>query len=220
MTVNRKGSGPIKNEHPLINITGGMQPAIITELAKDNRADNGFMARFCFVFPDEAVRPQYRSIEVSEELKNQYSEYITHLLDLTGHCDKVHLSTGAQSIYESFVNENTRISNIEKTDYLKALYAKLDVISLRLALIIHFSKWACTGIDEPNITPETMQAGIAITEYFRATGKKVHNQLTAGDKGLNPKVVAAYLREKGASQNKIAAVLNVSQSYVSQILKS
>ncbi len=219
-TVNRVEGAPKKILHPFINITGGIQPDIIPELAKDHRAVNGFMQRFCFVYPDEAIRPEYSSIELSDELKEKYAEYIGNLLKLTGYCEKVYLSNAAQSIYETFVNKNTKLINAEKIDYLKALYAKLDVISLRFALIIHFAKWACTSVDEPSITPETMQSAIDITEYFRITGLKVFKKLNMKNGGLNNKSVASFLNDKGASQNEIAKVLHVSQPYVNKLLKS
>ena len=219
MTVNRKGSSPIKLEHPFINITGGLQPELLPELAKDHRAVNGFMQRFCFVFPDNVFRPEYRSNQLSDSFKTTYSDYITNLLSLTGHCDSVVLSIEAQSIYETFVNKNVKIINAEKTEYLRALAAKMDVIALRLALIVHFSKWACTSVDDPNITPETMRAAIDIAEYFRATGHKVYNCLMAGNSGMNVKDVAKFLKGKGASQNEIATALKVSQPYINKILK-
>lgn len=220
MTVNRKGASPVKNQHPFINITGGLQPDIIPELAKDFRAVNGFMQRFCFVYPDEVVRPEYRSNEISESLKQQYNEYINNLLSLTGHCESVYLSNEAQSIYETFVNQNTKIINTEKADYLRALYAKLDVISLRFALIIHFSKWGCSGIDEPNINPETMKSAINITEYFRATGRKIFKKLNSVHSGIDKKSVAKYLESLGNSQPNIASILKVSQPYINKILKN
>jgi hypothetical protein len=87
------------------------------------------------------------------------------------------LSNEAASLYESFYNRNTNLSNQNQNDYFKAMFAKLDIACLRLAIVLHCSKWAMTGEPEQQVTPETMEAAIQITEYYRITGTKVFNSL-------------------------------------------
>ena len=62
-----------------------------------------------------------------------------------------------------------------------------------------------------------MKAAIQLTEYFRITARKVYETLsrTSNDK----KEIARYLAKLGNSQTDIAAVLKVSQQYISKIVK-
>ena len=123
-------------------------------------------------------------------------------------------------MYKDWFNENARATNKAKFDYLRGVYSKLDIISLRLALTIHLSKRAFTNIVEEMITPATMKAAIDITEYFRITGTKVYYHLQSGeDKGISKREVVRFLSELGKSQNQIAEILNCSQQNVLKFIK-
>lgn len=222
MTVNRKGGEVLKINRPFINISGSIQPSILPELTKDNRDSNGFLARILFAYPDKCERPEYRTSTISEYTKQQISEYIERLLSLRNleETEPLRLSSEAEQLYKGFYNKNTQLSNETKADYLRAVYAKLDIACLRLSIVLHCSKWAMTGEGESEVSSETMQASIDLAEYYRATAIKVYNHLSNGKESeLDKKTVAKYLRSLGSSQNEIATALKVSQQYIDKILK-
>ena len=222
MTVNRKGGEVLKINRPFINISGSIQPSILPALAKDNRDSNGFLARILFAFPDKCERPEYSTAKISESTKQQISEYIKRLLSLRNleETEPLRLSSEAEQLYKRFYNKNTLLSNETKADYLRAVYAKLDIACLRLSIVLHCSKWAMTGEGKSEVSSETMQASIDLAEYYRATAIKVYNHLSNGKESeLDKKTVAAYLRSLGSSQNEIATALKVSQQYIDKILK-
>jgi len=74
MVTNRKVGGincihDISN--PCILILGGMQPEIIPLFGGDNRKENGFLARFCHVWPDHTEKPPYTRGTVPVSYFNQ-----------------------------------------------------------------------------------------------------------------------------------------------------
>jgi DNA-binding XRE family transcriptional regulator len=221
--VNRKTQTQRIRE-PFVDVAGGLQPDMINLFAKENRDRNGFLVRFCNIYPDKADKPFYNDKFIPEHVRQQYFEYIRNLLALQYNPDSneyIYLSDEAHSIYISWFNKNASAINQEKYDYLRGVYSKLDIISLRLALTIHFSKWALTNVNENKITPETMKAALDITEYFRITGTKVFQNLQIPEeKVLSNKEVAQYLSSLGNSQNQIAEVMKCSQQNVQRFLKN
>lgn len=203
-----------------VNILGGIQPQLLSKFAKDNRDQDGTIPRFCFAFPDNAVKPKYSTSEIPKIIEDRYYEYIKNLLSLEFSLENenyIYLINEASFLYEKWFNKNAELSNNEQSEYLKSVYAKLDIICLRTALIIHFSNWAFTGIVEEYISIKTMQSAIDITEYFRITGRKVYNILN-GKVTLNKTDLIKTLDKLGNTQPKIAEVTKVSQQYVSKVL--
>ncbi len=127
-----------------------------------------------------------------------------------------------RSSFKAWNDANTDIMNRLDDDYLLGLRAKLPIITLRLALVIHYSHWAVDGVELPDITREEMQSAIDIGEYFRLTGEKVARELNRSSiAGLNKKVIAEYLHlEIGYNQNDVAKILKVSRQYISKIFKN
>jgi len=219
--TNRKGGGiesVVDIPNPCILVFGGMQPDLIPTLAADNRAENGFLARFCNVWPDHANKPKYNKKVVPDALKKQWKEYIINLTRISTVVN-ISLSEEAENLYEDWFNKNVEISDNEDSGYLKGVYGKLDIIALRIAIVIY-------GMNNYNrteycnlITADEMAAAINITEYFRATALKVYRKLFNNSKKLDTKEVIKFLSDLGISQTKISELLGVSQPYVSKVLK-
>ena len=206
--------------NPFVNVFGGIQPAVLPEMAKDNRAVNGFLPRFCFVFPDKIETPRFQREELPAEMTTYYHSYIERLLNISGNREEIRLSNEALNLYGDFVNKNAAINDSGKqADYLNEVNAKLNIIVLRTSIVFHFAEYACTGNSPSEVNQSTMKAAINLCEYFRVTAKKVYNILNQSTDRNNKKEVAKYLQMLGNSQNEIANVLKVSQQYISKINK-
>jgi hypothetical protein len=221
MVTNRKGGGKdsvLSIAKPCIFIFGGMQPDLIPTLAADNRAENGFLARFCHVWPDNSKKPDYNNNRVSAELLKQWNDYIVELVSIPQE-DNITLSAEAEDLYSVWFNKNAGLSNKEDSEYLKGVYGKLDIIALRLAVVIYGMHLHNGRSYTKQISGDEMAAALSITEYFRETALKVYHKLFDNRTGINQKDVIKFLSEKGNSQNKIAEVCGVSQPYINKIVK-
>lgn len=216
--VNRVSGDNLFIKEPFVNVFGGIQRKIIPEMAKDNRAANGFLPRFCFVFPDKIEAPPYVFDAMPEASVNRYAAYINTLLALPGYRNPVFLDFDAEGLYAEFYNKNAALNNSgRQPDYLNEVNSKLNIIVLRTALLLHCSHQACSGKDEKYINYETMEAAINLTEYFRATAKKVYRLINQQRKELSTKEAAIFLKDKGHSQSAIARMLKCSQQNVNKI---
>jgi hypothetical protein len=222
MITNRKGGGKdsvLSIAKPCIFIFGGMQPELIPTLAADSRAENGFLARFCNVWPDQSEKPNYNKNAVPIDLIKQWNDYIINLTNIP-HADQISLSKDAESFYCDWFNKNVSISNDEESDYLKGVYGKLDIIALRLAVVIYGMNLHNGRSYTKQISGDEMAAALNITKYFRSTALKVYHKLFDNRIGVNTKDAIKYLSGLGNSQIKIADVTGVSQQYVNRILNS
>jgi hypothetical protein len=220
MVTNRKGGGinsVMSIPKPCIFIFGGMQPELIPTLAADNRAENGFLARFCNVWPDHTDKPKYNKNIVPEVLKRRWNDYIISLIKIQ-QADNITLSIEAENLYTNWFNKNAEISDNEDSGYLQGVYGKLDIIALRLSIVIYGMNLFTTGAYSQQISEDEMAAALNVTEYFRSTALKVYHKLFDNITGINTKDVIKKLSDLGNSQNKIAEVMGVSQPYVNKVL--
>jgi len=215
---NRAGTDPINIEKPCIFPCGGIQPDLLSTLANDNRAENGFLSRFVHVYPDNQTKPNYSHKELKPEVMQNYYEYLSTLADIT-ETQILKLSFGASKVYEKWYNKNAEITNSETIGYLKGVYGKLDVISLRLAIVVYGMNLVCCQDLSTEISESTMLTAINLTEYFRSTALKVYKKIFIDNNTLNKKDVIKYCHSLGASQNEIALATKVSQPYIQKILK-
>lgn len=224
MTINRKSTGDIINiAKPFINVSGGLQPELLKSLAKDNRAENGFMSRFCFIYPDKAEKAPYSDAKIPTEAIDAYSEYLDRLATLS-EVKRIGLSEEAESLYKDWYNRNVHAINEAANGYLKGVYGKLDIISLRLAIVVRGMNYATDVTSlEDDITAQEMKSAIDITEYFRWTAHKVYEQLFGTNKyprlDKNNVIRYIYNTEGYTNTTKLAEVLKTSRSQIARALE-
>jgi hypothetical protein len=218
MTINRKGDGKITNiGKPLILVAGGMQPDLLKDFARDNRAESGFLARFVFTYPDNATRGGYVDRTLPEGMQQAFENYLDQLVNLSD-VYKVVLSKEAKKAFIDWYNANDEIINAESSTYIRGSFGKLPIVCSRIAVIIR-GMWMMFSEEdlEDSLTVQEMQTAIAITEYFRTTALKVYERIFLKEPQSLPekKDVARFLFEK-TDQNKtnISKILKVDRKQV------
>lgn len=215
ITYNRKTVGIMNIQHPCVMVCGGMQPDLLPTLAADNRMENGFLSRLCTVYPDNVKKADYNNNNLPDHIRSYWEQYLTDLVNMSK--QELILGTDAREKYSVWYNRNVQKSNDEPSGYLKGVYGKLDIISLRLAIVIRGMKMVCDGEYSEEIMGEDMEAALALTEYFRATALKVYRRLFGSDNSanLNKRDVAAYLQQNtDLNKTTIARILRTSRSQV------
>ncbi len=211
ITINRKGEGPIINiPEPLVLITGGMQPDLLPDFAKDKRAESGFMACFIFTYPEHQGRPGYLEGTVPQEMMQTFDNYLDALTCLP---EKHELSfdTEAKLEYIAWYNNNDNIINSTNDAYLRGSYGKLPIVCSRLIVVV-YGMWLVFSEDETHnrVSVHHVNTAIEIMEYFRSTAEKVYQRIF----GLHPdslpdmKLVAQYLvKEMRLDKAEVARLL-------------
>jgi hypothetical protein len=209
--VDRVNSFPYLIEKPFCNVCGGIQPALLPEMANDNRDVNGFLPRFCFVYPDHMEAPFYSSDELSELSLSNYNSFIYRLLDVSGYRGAFCLSSEAESLYKEFFNKNASLTKSNQSDYLNEVNSKLNIIVLRLAILFHVSNESVHSVQAL-----TMSNAIEMAEYFRLTQNKVWTKINSNT--IDSKILIKYLFGLGNTQTDIGRILKCTPQYVSKVL--
>ena len=219
MPINRASKEPININKPCIYVAGGIQPEVLKDLAKDSRAENGFLSRLMFAYPDLDIKQPYSNKKLNNETIKEYHNYLKVFTGIKENID-LYLSPEAELIYTEWYNKNADLTNNEPKGYLKGVYGKLDVISLRLAIVVQGMDLVCNGNTSPEITKKSMQTAVNLIEYFRVTAMKVYDKIFIDNiPKISKKDVAKYCKSLGASQSQIATAIKTSQQYVGKILK-
>lgn len=220
----RKNSDSCSIEKPFIPVFGGLQPAKLPTLAKDDRALDGFMQRFVFAFPDAFLKPDYNDETLRHDFLSHYESYIKSLLAFECQREPVRITKEALDIYKQFYNKNTSLINSISCEYKKSVYQKFEIIVLRIALILHASHHAFDKQIQLPIQPETMVAAVEMTEYFRITAQKVNQHIGEGYAStgkVDNKSIAQHLMRIGKiSKTNLALALNTSRSQLDRLLNT
>ena len=219
--INRSSQDPLQINNPSIFIAGGIQADLVSELAKNNRAENGFMSRFIFAFPDDSSKSYRNNKILRPEVLKQFHDYLDALVNLPETIN-LKLSTEAENIYTNWFNKNADEVNLTLSGYLKGVYGKFDVICLRLAVVLHGMDLAVNNNTSSEINQENMRSAVEVTEYFRTTALKVYNKIFKDkpNSDINKKDVIRFLHGDGHSQNHIAKIMNLSQPYINKVLNN
>jgi len=213
-SFNRTGR-VMRIDEPCVTIVGGIQPERLKQLAADGRAHNGLMQRFCFAYPDKTERPDY----INDTAINGLFDPIHHTIKKLVHISPYNptyfnLTSDSLALYQSFYNTNATLINLEASDYVRGIHAKMDIIVLRLALIV------CTLNGHTEVDTQDMKSAIRMTEYFRTTATKVNQFIEDNqDETLDKKKVIRYLHNTiGANQSEIGRMFGYDQSYINRVV--
>jgi hypothetical protein len=183
ITVERVIKGSTYIHRPFIAVAGTIQPEVLPETAKGNSFGNGFTHRMLFVIPDNVTKPYYSDNDLPNGIEEQYKTIINRLLDIPLNYDvyenvqpiELTLSIEARNAWKEWQKRNTDAVN-EGTEY-GGEYSKLDIHSLRLALILQMLHNACEAEASPTVNIEAMNGAIKLTEYFRRTAEIAHGYI-------------------------------------------
>lgn len=222
VTYNRKTSGILNIEKPVILVGGGIHRELLFTLANDNRAENGFLARMVAFFPDHTEKQLYCNEIPDPALLDSFDDFVKLLAELK-EAKTLVLTDATAKLYEAFYNDNVRLINAEPTAYLKGVYGKLDIIVLRVAIVLRAMNFALEGIATPGILPREMEAAIQITEYFRTTALKIYSQIYGGQKygKYSKEDISVWMAKNTELPKSMIAsdVLKSSRSQLDRLLK-
>lgn len=172
-----KSSAFIK--HSFISVIGTIQKGLLKELAKGEKAENGFIDRILFVFPPNLKKEYWNEFELSTHIALLWDSIVKKLTDIqctTGENgepipSKLTFSAEARSLLYKWQHMNTDLCNTEMDEILVGVYSKLDIYIIRFSLILQLARWACDEAERMEI--DQTKGAIAIVEYFRNSTKRV-----------------------------------------------
>lgn len=183
-----------------INIVGTIQPSILDELGKGGRAQNGFVERILFCYPEKInvikLKRRNQRSDTKQILLKNYIPIIQTLLDkdlalqgIEDEDDQPHLLYfGAESddMITDFLNELKDEMDAHDNEYLRNVYSKMQTYCIRFALILNRIRYACDYQDNTDFQPkddetirvEDVKKAIRLTRYFLDHAMKANNAIS------------------------------------------
>jgi hypothetical protein len=225
--INRKGSDVLPIDNPCLNIFGGIQNDVLTKTLIEHGADeDGMSQRFLYVMPEKIIKPKFHAGKVDFNLLNWYDSYITEILNYEFPPDcKYYLSDEAEKLFISFSDEMTDLVNDSEDDYLRSVYAKMDIHCLRLSLTVYMAKQVASEIIDDSgymfIKSDTVQYAIRLCEYFIYQAEKIYDLIKRPSLKIGKGELLRELNKEFPIQNrsKFAESIGVNKSYITKVLK-
>jgi hypothetical protein len=175
ISVDRVSKGPIRVENPNVNILGGMQPKVLKDMASNNREDDGFLARFLFVYPEDLEPKLFTGKQIEESHYQSYNNLIQDLFDTT---NKTLKTTESQiEIYKEW--QSRKVKECHYDDLETLIHSKLETYIWRLALILEMVAQTSTNTFSDNLSDKSLNDAIILVEYFRNNALRVYNKLSS-----------------------------------------
>ncbi|MFK8059379.1 MAG: DUF3987 domain-containing protein [Polaribacter sp.] len=175
ISVDRVSKGPIRVERPNVNILGGMQPKVLKDMASNNRENDGFLARFLFVYPED-LKP---NIFTGKQIDTAHSQYYGKLIqDLFTTDNKTLKTTESQiEIYKEWQSE--KVEQCHHDDLETLIQSKLETYLWRLALILEMIDQTSKDSFSDELSDKSLNNAIMLVEYFRENALRVYNKLSS-----------------------------------------
>lgn len=111
----------------------------------------------------------------------------------------VYLTDEAKEEWVNFYNSHNEEQN-EVDSELAAAYSKIEEYAARLALIVHFIRWAakdCTIEAEDQLDVLSMRAGIGLAKWFRKEADRVYSLFAENEDDREHRRLADWIAGKG-----------------------
>ena len=158
-------------------------------------------------------------MQVNPFVLDKYYKLIEHLYMLPTIEESVKLSVEAKRLYVDFSNSLTDKSNKSTENYIKAIYAKMDIHLLRIALILFIvdSVYEDEVWKGNQILPDIMQRAIEIVNYFTSTSLMLYDQNNISNFNISD-AIRLIEKEKGiANKQAFADSIGVTRQYISKL---
>lgn len=203
MMIDRKtgDNRAINVSRAAVSVTGGIQLDALRRSLSPQYFANGLAARLLLACPPPQTR-RWTEVELSDRTESRLHALFARLLtlDLPTHNGEltprtVRLSPEAKQVWIEFYNRHAEQQEGLRED-LSAAWSKLEGYAARLALVLHYAKWASTpAADDEDaaegaaegaadgdaelapVDAQSMRAGVKLSEWFGAEARRIYDLL-------------------------------------------
>jgi hypothetical protein len=198
--------GPLLPAHPFVCVVGGLVPDNLHALRGDRpgqRGNNdGFIDRILMTYPKEVPDEGENFLEVSPATLGAMNAVLCKLRTLQmvpvqGEAEEVvqyrpflvRLTADGKKEWQRFTQEHAAEKNApDFPPHLLGPWAKFKAYCARLALVLHYCRWAAGELEKPDdgVDGESMRRAATLIVYFKSHAQKCYAIMDA-----DPQVSAA-----------------------------
>jgi hypothetical protein len=187
--TDRKGTreeGSLIARHPFLNVFGGIQPDMLSELCDERGREDGFVHRILFSFPADQTWSEAIGEPPSEEAETAWANALRKLWVMEMHGEDnlkrpfvVQMNHEAKKAAADWYKKHTHERNAD--DFppgLSGPWSKMRSYYFRVALVLHLLRVACGEQINPDEVDEiSMVAADAVMRYFKSHARIVYERL-------------------------------------------
>lgn len=210
MVVDRKTGLPrtILVPEAAVCVTGGIQPAILQRALGTEHRESGLAARLLLTCPPRKPK-RWTDADIDPNAEAELARLVDRLYNLRATHDEegnpqpilVRLTPEAEQAWIVHYNANAK-EQAELTKDLAAAWSKLEEYPARLALILHFVRWAAndpTLTDADYLDVRSMSAGIRLVQWFKHETRRIYAMLDESDSERDNRRLIEWIGQKGGS---------------------
>ncbi len=196
---------PIRVPRPCLTVVGGMTPATLGAIPGRDQADDGFIDRFLFVYPDPAPTPTWSWGGVPQSVVDSWRSVVGRLwarpmspFSPDPVPNIVRLGPDAGDAWRDGFDRLAGEMNAPGFDpVLRGPWGKFRDHAARLALVLaclrHADDATLPAIAPPNVGAGDVVNAWRLTAYFQTHAKRVHAAIRGGCRGHDSRVSGAVL---------------------------
>jgi hypothetical protein len=210
LTVDRK-TGTTRTvyvPHAYVSICGGIQPGILHRALGLEHRESGLAARLLLTCPPREPK-RWTDADISPATEADLSRILARLYALRplagddGQTGPVYVGmTGdAKRVFVEFDNAHGQ-EQVDLSGELAAAWSKLEAYAARLALILHYARWAAddASLQYPDrIDADSMVRAVTLTQWFKAETRRVYGVLAESDEQRESRQLVEWIRRKGGA---------------------
>jgi hypothetical protein len=188
-------------------VSGGIQPAILQRALGLEHRESGLAARLLLTCPPRKAK-QWTEADIDPSAEAKLIRLFDRLYELQpGVGDdgdsqpvRVRLSGEAKAAWKAYYNDHA----IEQADLIgdmAAAWSKLEEYAARLALVVHFTRWAAGDptLNANVLDVASMNAGIVLARWFKHEARRVYAMLDESDAERNQRRLVDWVGRKGGT---------------------
>jgi hypothetical protein len=208
--VDRKTGTPrtIHVPQAAVCVAGGIQPAILQRALGLEHRESGLAARLLLTCPPRRAK-RWTEADIDPAAEAGLARLFDRLYELQPAAADdgeprpvlVRLSPEAKTAWKAYYNAHA-VEQADLTGDLAAAWSKLEEGAARLALVVHFARWAA---DDPKLASAdrvdvaSMTAGIALAQWFKHEARRVYAMLGETETDRDQRRLVEWIERKGGA---------------------
>ncbi len=187
-------------------VSGGIQPAILQRALGLEHRESGLAARLLLACPPRKAK-RWTEADIDPGAEAELVSLFDRLYELqpTPGDDGeprpalVRLSADAKTAWKGYYNAHA-IEQADLTGDMAAAWSKLEEYAARLALVVHFTRWAADDVDdETRLDLSSMNAGITLAKWFKHEARRVYAMLDESGAERDERRLVDWIGRKGGT---------------------
>jgi hypothetical protein len=191
-----------------ICVTGGIQPGILNKALGREHRESGLCARLLLACPPRKAK-RWTEDEIDPQLEDSIARLVDWLYDLRPAINDdgqvkpvvIGMTKEARAAWKEFYGTHAE-QMADLSGEMAAAFNKLEEAACRLALVVHYARWAAGDesiTDDGPLDLKSMEAGITLCEWFKAETARVYSILEESPESLERRRLMEWIERKGGN---------------------